>query len=163
MWWLRLLLVVIVSAPVLLFGAGRMGMLAGKPPQDALGVRDGRLAPPSLTPNSVTSQADLYPDHPRQEQSRIAPLRYRGNGGAAMAQLASTLRTMEHTRIVVEEPDYIRAEIQTRWLRFTDDMEFWLDPSAGVIQVRSASRLGSSDLGANRAHIEAIRARFTPR
>jgi uncharacterized protein (DUF1499 family) len=41
-----------------------------------------------------------------------------------------------------------------------DDAEFWLDPAAGVIQVRSASRLGSKDFGVNRKRIEAIRSRY---
>jgi len=45
---------------------------------------------------------------------------------------------------------------------FIDDVEFWQDPVAGVIQVRSASRLGQSDLGVNRRRIEEIRRRFKP-
>jgi len=45
-------------------------------------------------------------------------------------------------------------------MRYVDDTEFWFDPGAGVVQVRSASRVGSSDLGVNRARIEAIRARL---
>lgn len=45
-------------------------------------------------------------------------------------------------------------------MKYVDDVEFWFDPSAGVIQVRSASRLGESDLGANRSRIEAIRVRL---
>jgi len=44
-----------------------------------------------------------------------------------------------------------------------DDVEFWLDPVGGVIHVRSASRVGQSDFGANRARIEALRAKFEPR
>jgi len=43
---------------------------------------------------------------------------------------------------------------------FRDDVEFWVDRSAGVIHFRSASRLGSEDLGVNRARMETIRARF---
>lgn len=43
---------------------------------------------------------------------------------------------------------------------FVDDVEFYLDEKDSLIQVRSASRLGESDLGANRKRIEAIRARF---
>jgi uncharacterized protein (DUF1499 family) len=39
-----------------------------------------------------------------------------------------------------------------------DDVEFYLDPGKKVIQVRSASRLGESDLGVNRQRIETIRA-----
>jgi uncharacterized protein (DUF1499 family) len=48
----------------------------------------------------------------------------------------------------------------TRLMRFVDDAEFYLDEKAGVIHVRSASRLGSSDFGVNRARIESIRAKL---
>ena len=48
----------------------------------------------------------------------------------------------------------------TKWLRFVDDAEFWFDPVAQRIQVRSASRLGEGDLGVNRARIEALRQRL---
>lgn len=157
---MRLFLIVVAVPTVLLVGAGRAGFLAGQPPLDTLGVRDGLLAPPSPTPNSVSSQADRYPGHPQHDYARIAPLRYSGDGMAAMGRLAAVLHGRERTRVVVEQPGYIRAEVKSRWLRYVDDAEFWLDPSAGVIHVRSASRLGRSDLGANRAHIESIRARF---
>jgi len=43
-------------------------------------------------------------------------------------------------------------------MKFVDDAEFWYDPNAQVIQVRSASRVGQSDMGANRMRIEAVRA-----
>ena len=42
-------------------------------------------------------------------------------------------------------------------MRYVDDVEFLEDPSEGVTHVRSASRLGYSDLGANRSRIENIR------
>ncbi|WP_234414081.1 DUF1499 domain-containing protein [Ideonella sp. A 288] len=50
--------------------------------------------------------------------------------------------------------------VQHPLLRFVDDAEFWVDPAAGVVQVRSASRLGRKDLGVNRDRIETIRARW---
>ncbi len=43
---------------------------------------------------------------------------------------------------------------------FVDDVEFLLDDSKKVIHVRSASRLGKSDLGINRKRIETIRAKM---
>jgi uncharacterized protein (DUF1499 family) len=43
---------------------------------------------------------------------------------------------------------------------FVDDVEFYLDETSQVIHVRSASRLGQSDLGVNRQRIEAIRNKF---
>ena len=41
--------------------------------------------------------------------------------------------------------------------------EFWFDPRAGLIHVRSASRMGRNDFGVNRARVEAIRARLEAR
>jgi uncharacterized protein (DUF1499 family) len=62
--------------------------------------------------------------------------------------------------VVQAEGDYLRCEFSTPLMRYTDDVEFWFDPAAQVVQVRSASRLGYSDRGANRARIEALRARL---
>jgi uncharacterized protein (DUF1499 family) len=65
---------------------------------------------------------------------------------------------MPGIRVVEQRPDYLRAEAETRWMRFTDDLEFWFDPGRKVIELRSASRLGRKDFGVNRERIEAIRA-----
>ena len=60
--------------------------------------------------------------------------------------------------MVVARAEYLHVSFETRWLRFVDDAEFWFDPAAGVVQLRSASRLGRRDFGVNRARIEALRA-----
>ena len=157
----RMLMALLLTIPVLLVLAGQLGFLAGEPPQD-LGVRDGRLKPPAFTPNSVSSQADLYPEHPQRSQARIEALRYSGDGQAALARLATHLGTQPRVQVVTREATYVYAQCSTRWLGFTDDLELWLDLQAGVIQVRSASRLGDSDLGMNRARVEALRAVLAP-
>ena len=141
---------------LLLVVAGRLGLLSGTAPSNP-GVRDGRLKPPSRTPNSVSSQAALYPDHPMRESAAIAPLALRGDAAATLAHLRSVVQGMPGAKIVKSEPDYLYVQFATRVLGFVDDAEFWFDPAAGVIQVRSASRLGRKDLGVNRARIEAIR------
>jgi uncharacterized protein (DUF1499 family) len=61
-------------------------------------------------------------------------------------------------RVVKSEPDDMYAEFTTRLTGFVDDFEFWFDPAARAIQVRSASRIGRSDFGANRRRIEEVRA-----
>lgn len=152
-----MLVAVAIALPLLVIGVAQLGALGGSRPAD-LGVRDGRLKPPSSTPNSVTSQADLHPDHPMRQRARIEPLRYSGDGRAAMQRLARIVAGMERTRITVQQPDYIRAECTSRLMRYTDDLELWLDESAGVIHVRSASRIGHGDRGVNRARVESIRA-----
>ena len=65
---------------------------------------------------------------------------------------------MPRTKIVTENETYLYAEFASNLMGFVDDVEFYLDKTAGVIHVRSASRLGQSDLGVNRQRIEAIRA-----
>jgi uncharacterized protein (DUF1499 family) len=61
---------------------------------------------------------------------------------------------------VLSTGDYLAATFRTPLLGFIDDLEARLDREAGVIQLRSASRVGHSDLGANRKRIERLVALF---
>lgn len=138
----------------------QVGVLGGSRPVD-LGVSKGRLKPPSPTPNSVSSQAGLYPDHPQRDYALIQPLPLRGGSAAgSMQALAAVLSTTPGITVVEQRPDYLYAQATTRWLKFTDDLEFWFDPARGAIELRSASRLGGKDFGVNRERIEAIRAAY---
>jgi uncharacterized protein (DUF1499 family) len=136
--------------------AAQLGLFGGVAPAD-LGVREGRLKAPSSTPNSVSSQAGLWPAGPGTDYARIEPIALRGDGHATMARLKSIVERMPGARIVASRPDYLYVQFTTRWMKFVDDTEFWFDPEARVIQVRSASRVGSGDLGVNRARVEEIR------
>jgi uncharacterized protein (DUF1499 family) len=147
----------IVAAAIV--AAGQFGLLKGRAPKD-LGVQEGRLKQPAVTPNSVSSQAFLYSNHPQRDYARIDPFRFEGDANNAMEKIATILSAMERTQIVKREPGYLYAQCSTPILKFTDDVEFWFDESAGVIQVRSASRLGRKDFQVNRTRIEAIRAQF---
>jgi uncharacterized protein (DUF1499 family) len=156
----RGLLLALLGLALLVLGAARLELLAGRPPAD-LGVRNGRLQAPSLTPNSVSSQSRLHPGHPQQAAAQIDPLPLRaGDGAASMQALAAVLRDWPGMTVVTQQPDYLYARARTPWLHFVDDLEFWFDPAAGAIELRSASRLGSRDFGVNRQRIEAIRARY---
>ena len=152
-------LIAIIALAVLAVLAGQLGMLAGTPPNN-LGVKDGRLKPPAKTPNSVSSQADLYPDHPQKDFARIEAIKFSGEGAAAMQKLAGVLKGMERMTIVKQEPDYLYATQNTALMRYTDDVEFYMDKAAGVIHVRSSSRLGRKDFDVNRERIEAVRKKF---
>ena len=159
MTWLLHVLYALVALVVAVFVAGQAGFLAGKEPPD-LGIKDGKLKPPSRTENSVSSQAGLYPDHPMKAYAEIAPFKFTGDGRAAINRIKRIVETTEGARIVRAEPTYLYAQFQTRWLKFVDDVEFFADDDAKLVHVRSASRIGRGDLGVNRTRIEAIRARF---
>ncbi len=156
---LKWIVIGLVGSALALLLAAQFGLLRGSPPQD-LGVRDGRLKRPSKTPNSVSSQSDLWPDHPQRHSARIAPLALRGDGAATIARLKTLCQAMPGAELVSSRPDYLHVQFQTRLMKYTDDAEFWFDPAAGVVQVRSASRLGRKDFGVNRARVEAIRAQL---
>jgi len=150
----------IIVIAVAALAAARLGAFSGRAPNN-LGVRDGRLKPPSKTPNSVSSQADLWPEAPQREYARIAPIALGpGGGSATIARIAQVVEDLPGARIVERRDDYLYVQFTTAVMRFVDDVEFWFDPTAGVVQVRSASRVGRSDLGVNRARIESIRARL---
>ena len=149
--------IVVVLLVVVAIAAGQLGLLRGTPPTD-LRVRDGKLKPPSMTENSVTSQAALYPDHPQRKYADIAPLRVKGDGPATLARIKAIVEGMDGAKVVKSEPDYLYAQFTTRLMKYVDDVEFWYDPAAKVIQVRSASRVGRGDMGVNRKRIGAVRA-----
>lgn len=156
------LLALFALLALILIGA-RFGLFAGHPPTD-LGITDGRLKPPSPTRNSVSSQAMLHPGHPQRDYAQITPLPFiAGDPAASLQALQAMLSAMPEITLIEQRPDYLRAEARTRWLRFVDDLEFWVNPQAGVIEIRSASRLGSEDFGVNRERIERIRAGYRER
>lgn len=116
---------------------------AGEPPQN-IGVQNGRLTPCPDSPNCVSNFAT-------DETHAIEPL------AASLADVERVLLEFDDTNIVSSEGDYLYAEFTTRIMGYVDDVEFLYDRNNGVTHVRSASRLGYSDLGANRNRIERIR------
>jgi uncharacterized protein (DUF1499 family) len=151
----RVILWMMLATAIGLPAGGHMGLLSGTRP-DGLGFAAGRFKPCSWKPNCVSSTAD-----PKQDAGHhIAPIAFAGDAAAAWARLSALVRAMPRTSAIREDYGYLQVEVRSRLMGFTDDVEFALDASAGVIHVRSASRLGVRDFGVNRARVEAIRAAF---
>jgi uncharacterized protein (DUF1499 family) len=85
-------------------------------------------------------------------------LAFSGDPDAAFTRLKRVVSSRSDTTIVDDLPDYLRIELRT--MLFVDDGEFLLDRTNSVIHIRSASRLGYSDLGKNRSSLEDIRRQF---
>jgi len=117
-----------------------------------LGIsEDRRFARCPSSPNCVSSDA------PADDSHYIKPLRVDGNGAQTWQAVLEYLQDQPAYTIVERRADYLRAEARTRLLRFVDDVEFHLRIDQGEIAMRSASRIGYSDLGANRHRLEALR------
>lgn len=107
-----------------------------------------RLKPPPRSPNCVHSAAE-----PRLPQQSIAPL-----SGVTLPDVKEALTSWSRTRLVEEDAEYLHYVVTSALFRFKDDLEF--HATDGVVHVRSASRVGYSDLGANRKRVEKLRAQL---
>ena len=73
------------------------------------------------------------------------------------------LESEKRTKILTVEKNYIRVEFTSAVFRFVDDVEFYFpeqQTDETIIHIRSASRIGSSDLGVNRKRVEHLRNKF---
>jgi uncharacterized protein (DUF1499 family) len=91
------------------------------------------------------------------DDHHIEPLRIEGSRQEVLRHLKAAIATMPRMRVVAEEGGYLRAEATSLFFRFVDDMEFLAEEGSPVVHVRSSSRVGYQDLGANRARVERIR------
>jgi uncharacterized protein (DUF1499 family) len=115
--------------------------------------RPDRLSPCPNSPNCVSTQST--------DKARfIEPLHYVGSLADARQNLISILKNIKRVRLVKVETDYIHAEFRSQIFHFIDDVEFYFPPDKTIIHVKSASRKGYYDFGANRRRVEWLRATF---
>lgn len=121
-----------------------------------LGVNDDALMPCPKSPNCVNSQA-------ADEKHYIKPIYFTGTQQEAKSRLLKIIASEKRTNILTAKSNYIRVEFTSTLFKFVDDVEFYFPEKQAtetVIHIRSASRVGYSDLGANRKRIENIRSKF---
>jgi len=118
----------------------------------------GKVPPSTLPP--CPSSPNCVSSHSTDSDHAIAPLTYVGPFEEAKARLIRILKSLPRTKIVQDEGQYLHAECRSLIFRFTDDLEFLFDDTQHLIHVRSASRIGYSDLGVNRQRVESIRQPF---
>lgn len=131
-----------------------MGLFGGSRP-DNLGAVNGVLARCKASPNCISSQAQPQTDPGHY----IEPLQAGSNPLLTWEALKRLLAELPRVNVVQDHDGYLYAEFSTPLMGFVDDVEFLL--AGEVIHVRSASRLGHSDLGVNRARVEAIRSKLS--
>lgn len=135
-----------------------MGLLgwigcAGQRPTD-IGVQDARLVPCPSSPNCVSSDAESGDEH------GIAALPLRGTVQDGWRAARAAVAALPRTEIVQESEGYLHAECTSALVGYVDDLELHLRADEGEIAVRSASRIGYSDMGANRARVEDLRSKL---
>jgi len=145
------MLYLITAVIGLFFISGALLSLASRE-GSASGIINGRLSPCPQTPNCVCSEAPRQPGY-------VEPLAFHGDAAQAWSQAQAAVRDTGG-RVIQAGSDYLAATYSSRLFRFVDDVELRLDRDGKRIHVRSASRVGHSDLGANRERVARIRQRF---
>jgi uncharacterized protein (DUF1499 family) len=121
-----------------------------------LGVTNGELAPCPSSPNCVSSQA------PADDSHHIEPIMYEGDPAEAYQTLLDIVQGLPRTEVIdTTENEYIYAEARSEFWGFIDDLEIYIDSENNLIHMRSAARLGQSDMGVNRQRTETIRQQYT--
>ena len=115
-----------------------------------LGVEAARLPPCPSSPNCVSSDA-ADPAHSIAAFALAIPFH------EAWLAVRESVESLPRTKIISETSDYLHAECTSAVFGFVDDLELHLRTAEKVVAVRSASRLGYSDLGVNRRRIEDLR------
>ena len=116
------------------------------------GLLDGKLRACPATPNCVSSEEP-------GKRSYISPFVIKGDPDTAWLRLKEAVRETGG-RLEQSDDTYLWASFRTNFWHFTDDTEFVLDKGAGIIRVRSASRVGKGDFGTNRKRVENLRKIF---
>ena len=117
-----------------------------------LGIDNDKLRPCPGTPNCVSSMAT-------DEKHFIEPILIPAGSGDTRDIILKVLEEFSRVKVTETQANYIRAEFTSLIFRFVDDVEFYFPKSeSGVVRVdiRSASRVGRSDLGVHRKRMEAI-------
>jgi uncharacterized protein (DUF1499 family) len=113
----------------------------------AHGLVEGRLKQCPDTPNCVSSEFVSDAEH------YIEPLVYSaGEAERVMPRLKTIIVEMGGS-IQVEKTDYLAATFTSSVFRFVDDLELRIDADQKIIHLRSASRVGHGDGGANRKRV----------
>ncbi|WP_419783225.1 DUF1499 domain-containing protein [Maridesulfovibrio sp.] len=121
------------------------------PPKN-LGMTGGKLSPCPDSPNCVSSQES-------SNKHGILPINASGTNSQVMQKLEVCIEKMGGT-VISQNGPYLHAEFRSNLFRFVDDLECVYNEVDERIEIRSASRLGYSDLGANRKRAEKLRNLF---
>lgn len=144
---LKVVLGLPIAVVVTFFGLGLYSETGQAP-----GLKNGQLSPCSSKPNCVSSESS-----PSDTHSVEAMVWDSSTANEPFLNVRKVLQSMG-AEIIYSDENYLASTFTSGFFRFVDDVEFRIDQGSKLIHIRSASRVGYSDLGANRKRVEKIRA-----
>ncbi len=144
----KVIFIILASFLLAIYGLS----LTSRPPRN-LGLNEGRLSLCPESPNCVSSQATDN-DH------KIKAITASGDTKKVMDRVAAAVTEMGGSIRTIDGP-YLHAVFRSKVFRFPDDLECHYNKSEGLIEVRSAARLGYSDFSVNRQRVETLRQKLS--
>jgi len=81
----------------------------------------------------------------------------KGDFTEAWSEIRRIVAALPRSAVIKADETYLHATFKSRIFRFVDDLELFLNPSTGIISIRSAARTGYWDFGVNRHRVEKLR------
>lgn len=134
-----------ILVAVFVIGGGRFFYLGNQSSKlnPKLGIVDERLTPCPDKPNCVSSFAD--------EKQYIEPI----NSSKGLAEIKKSILELNNVKLISEDDNYLHFTFSSSLFSFTDDLEILRIDNK--YHIRSSSRVGYSDLNANRKRVEKLR------
>ena len=132
-----------------------MTIFSGRRPR-ALGIHDGRLRDCPPSPNCACSDAS-------RDSHRVDAFRLVKAPAEAWRAVRESVEALPRTRVITDTGTYLHAECRSALFGFVDDLELQLRADDGLVAVRSASRIGYSDLGVNGERVRGLRRELVQR
>lgn len=124
--------------------------------KNAPGLIDGFLSKCPNTPNCVCSENKDHSGH------YISPINISQNPKHNINYfiiLKDTVKSIGGT-IQIENENYFSAIFSSAIFGFVDDLEVRINSDKKIIHIRSASRVGRSDMGVNKKRVELLKQTF---
>jgi uncharacterized protein (DUF1499 family) len=77
-------------------------------------------------------------------------------------ELKAWIALQEDWEIIVDDGNFMQAIVSTPLMKFRDDVQMLFVADDQLIQVRSSSQLGLSDMGTNARRVETLREQLKP-
>jgi len=124
-----------------------LGMMSKK--GEALGLKEGQLQACTSIENCVVSEVI------NGEPNTIEAFTFSGDKTEYVDKLEGVIETLGG-KVTVQEGDYIATTFTSKIFGYVDDFELRVSDN-NLLHFRSASRVGRSDLGANKKRVDAMK------
>jgi len=140
-------LIILITVVIVAFFAMGLYSETGSAP----GLANGQLESCPSKPNCVSSESS-----PSDKHSIAAMTITPAMGEEPLLKVKEVVELLGGD-VNYADDNYMASTFTSELFGFVDDVEFRVDQGSGLLHVRSASRVGYSDLDANRKRVEQIR------